>query len=211
MSKPVGILPPAERRRRNRDEVIAAILDAARAVMRERGVAGLSLHEVARRVGMRAPSLYGYFPSKAALYDTLFRQGLELLRAHLRRLAYDRPFWQGLEGAFEAYHIFSAESPELYQLVFERPVPGFLPSEESMALSLGLMSDLHEQVTNAVGRGEIDPPLPVPEASNFLIALFHGLTSQQMANEPNASAGTGRYTSLAPVAIALLRASWTPR
>jgi AcrR family transcriptional regulator len=203
------IPPPGERRRRNREEVAAAILDAAHAVMRERGVAGLSLHEVARRVGMRAPSLYEYFPSKAALYDTLFRQGLERLRTTLQRLAYDRPFWEGLEGAFEAYHVFVADSPELYQLVFERPVPGFVPSEESMAASRELLSDLQESVANAIARGEIDPPLPVPEAADLLIALLHGLTSQQRANEPDTTTSTGRYTRLAPTVIALLRASWT--
>lgn len=211
MSESGAILPPAERRRRNRAEVTAAILEVARAVMRERGVAGLSLHEVARRVGMRAPSLYGYFASKAALYDTLFRQGLAQLRATLQRLAYERPFWEGLDGAFEAYHVFGTEAPELYHLVFERPVPGFVPSAESMTASRALLSELREQVAHAIARGEIAPPLPVPEAADLLIALLHGLTSQQMANEPDAPAGTGRYTRLAPAAIALLRASWTPR
>ena len=49
-----------------------AILAAARAVMREQGVAALSLREVARRVQMQAPSLYAYFPSKMALCDALF-------------------------------------------------------------------------------------------------------------------------------------------
>jgi AcrR family transcriptional regulator len=137
VNEPGGILPPVERRLRNREEVVATILDAAGAVMGERGMAGLSLHEVARRVGMRATSLYGYSSSKAALYDTLFHQGLKRVRATVQRLAYDRPFWEEPEGAFAAYRVFAAESPELYRLVFERPVPGFVPSEESMAASQG--------------------------------------------------------------------------
>ncbi len=61
------VLSPRERRQRNREEMVAAILDAARAVMREEGVAALNLHEVARRVGLRTPSLYEYFPGKMAL------------------------------------------------------------------------------------------------------------------------------------------------
>jgi AcrR family transcriptional regulator len=58
------IAHPAARRRRHREETIEAILSAARAVMRKEGVAGLNLQEVARRVGVRAPSLYEYFPQQ---------------------------------------------------------------------------------------------------------------------------------------------------
>src|SRR6266567_1421463 len=70
------VLSPKERRQRNREEMVAAILEAARAVMREEGVAALNLHEVARRVGLRTPSLYEYFPGKMALYDALYRFGI---------------------------------------------------------------------------------------------------------------------------------------
>src|SRR5947208_9241711 len=75
------LLAPRDRRRRNREQVIAAILDAARLVMRERGVADLNLREVARRVSMQTPSLYEYFPRKSALYDALFLAGFRLFQA----------------------------------------------------------------------------------------------------------------------------------
>ena len=50
---------------RNREAATQSILDAARAIMREEGVAALSMQELARRMDMRAPSLYNYFNSKA--------------------------------------------------------------------------------------------------------------------------------------------------
>ena len=53
------------------------MLDVALAVMAEQGVAGLTLGEVARRMGIRTPSLYGYFDGKHALYDALFARGWE--------------------------------------------------------------------------------------------------------------------------------------
>jgi len=43
------------------------------------GVAGLSVGEIARRMGIRPPSVYVYFPSKHALYDALFARGAQLL------------------------------------------------------------------------------------------------------------------------------------
>src|SRR5688500_10841450 len=124
---------PAERRQRNREEVRKAILDAARDVMREQGVAALSLREVARRVHMQAPSLYAYFPSKMALYDALF-----LMAVRLRAESRDRDdegvtdFWDRLQVRFEGYMRFAQENPDLYQLAYERPVPGFVPSAESL-------------------------------------------------------------------------------
>ena len=79
---PTPVLSPQARRERNREEMRRAILDAARAVMREQGVAALSLREVARRVKLQAPSLYAYFPSKMALYDALFLEGMRTFRTY---------------------------------------------------------------------------------------------------------------------------------
>src|SRR5260221_12872424 len=91
MEKQKSILSPKERRQRNRDrnreEMKAAILDAARAVMRDEGVAPLNLQEVARRAGVRAPSLYDYFPGKMAIYHPLLRMLSPLSRDRIGLLA----------------------------------------------------------------------------------------------------------------------------
>src|SRR4030088_1335540 len=117
------VLSPKERRQRNRQEMMTAILDAARSVMREEGVAALNLHEVARRVGLRAPSLYEYWPSKMALYDALYRFGLHLYakgREHLAPLPpHPASFWEHARAELEHYMTFAQENPDLYQLVFE--------------------------------------------------------------------------------------------
>ncbi len=99
------VLSPKERRQRNREEMMTAILDAARFVMREEGVAALNLHEVARRVGLRTPSLYEYFPGKMALYDALYRFGIRLYAAGREQLAPITPlpasFWDHARGELE--------------------------------------------------------------------------------------------------------------
>src|SRR5260370_38335829 len=65
----------ADRRPRRRQETRAEILDIAADVMTEEGVNGLSLAEVARRLGVQPPSLYKCFPSLMAVYDELFSRG----------------------------------------------------------------------------------------------------------------------------------------
>src|SRR3954464_11564573 len=72
-------IPVLDRRQRRRLETIEEVLDVAAELMREQGVAGLSIGEVARRMGIRPPSLYVYFDSKNALYAPLFERGATLI------------------------------------------------------------------------------------------------------------------------------------
>jgi AcrR family transcriptional regulator len=62
---------------RRREAKIATIVEAAWTLSNEEGVAALSLHGLARKVGMRQPSLYEYFSSKNALYDAMFADGTD--------------------------------------------------------------------------------------------------------------------------------------
>jgi AcrR family transcriptional regulator len=200
---------PAERRQRNREEVRFAILEAARAVMREQGVAALSLREVARRVNMQAPSLYAYFPSKMALYDALFLMGVRMRAAYRERGEAGREgFWDRLEGRFESYMRFAQEHPELYQLAYERPVPGFTPSTESLEEAFQAPAGFEQMLTDAVAAGDIVLDMPVAQARDLLIGMIHGLTAHHMANEPELPVGSGRFGSQIPAAIALFRAKW---
>jgi len=59
------------RRERRRENSREEILDAARSILLERGIAGATLEAVARAVGMSKAALYYYFPSKEALFFEL--------------------------------------------------------------------------------------------------------------------------------------------
>ena len=64
-----------DRRQRRRLQTIQELLDHAIAIMSEQGVGALTVAEVARRIGVKGPSLYKYVPSLYALYDALFARG----------------------------------------------------------------------------------------------------------------------------------------
>src|SRR6266699_3524741 len=208
------VLSPKERRQRNREEMIAAILEAARAVMREEGVAALNLHEVARRVGLRAPSLYEYFPGKMALYDALYRFGIRLYAEGREQLAPVTPlltsFWEHVRGELEHYMTFAVAHPELYQLVFERPVPGFVPSPESLEEGARILAHSDQILKQALEQGNLALGLPPEQARDLFIGMMHGLTALHMANEPELPMGTGRFGSLIEAALALFQAAWSP-
>jgi len=205
---------PVERRRRNRAEVTEAILAAARVVMRAQGVGALNLQEVARRVGMRAPSLYEYFPNKAAIYDALFLRGTQLFGEYMARAVpphteRDDP-WAAFQSAMGAYMAFATDHPDLYHLVFERPVPGFAPSSATMEVSSGVLGRAVRAITAAEEAGIMTPGLPPAQAFDLLNAMMHGLTALHMANEPDQPAGTGRFGALIPAAMTLFQKAWSP-
>src|SRR5580658_1124511 len=115
-----------DRRARRRQETIHEILDIARDVMTEEGVNGLSLAEVARRLGVQPPSLYKYFPSLMAVYDALFLRGQrEHLAVMCRAMAGADPGLDALIAGLEASGRWLLANRAIAQLLFWRPVPNF--------------------------------------------------------------------------------------
>lgn len=200
--------PTSMRKQRNREATIQTILDTARAIMREEGVAALSMQELARRMEMRAPSLYNYFSGKMDIYDALFRLGFTLyagrIEAMLKNVA---TLSDEIRFHFEAYLSFAIENPELYQLCFERPVPGFVPSEESLRLSFGILQRSYERAEHT--RNEYAPEIDLSpqQIVDLVIAMSHGLTAMHLANEPQLPMGQGRFGALIPVFLSILEKS----
>src|SRR5438270_7118830 len=133
---PLNEAQPLDRRQRRRQETIEEVLDIAVEIMTEQGVAGLSIGEVARRMGIRPPSLYVYFPSKEAIYDAVFLRGgqaiLEHIREHTAHLdTHDGSLTEILLIACEAMVRWCVEHPAYTQMLFWRPVPGYVPSEQA--------------------------------------------------------------------------------
>ena len=112
----------------------ADIVAVAWELARENGLSGLSLRDLARRLGMAAPSLYSYFASKNALYDAMFADGY---RAFLALEApVDGPDLRtALRSNAEQFVRFGTEDPVRFMLLFQRTIPGFEPSPESWDLA----------------------------------------------------------------------------
>lgn len=198
-----------DRRTLHREETIEEILQIARGEMREKGVAALSLGEIARRMGIKTPSLYNYFDSKDAIYDELFRRGYqqytEILESSGRRRGGAR---ERLTLALEDYMRFAQENPDLYQLMFQRPVPGFVPSDQAYAASLNMLETGRAEMQSILHSGELAFDVSVEEALDLVIALMHGLTEMHLANNPESPVGQGRYGKLIPAAVNLLMDAW---
>jgi len=197
-SRPAG----TDRRLLRRQQTIEEALDAAVAIMEESGVGGLSMSEMARRLGMRQPSLYKYFPSLHAVYDALFARGVAGSGAAVRAAVAEGP--RGvvtIRAAGRALVRWAVENPALAQLLYWRPVPGFAPTAATFAPSVALMGQLHAAFAAAVRAGVLHPDAASEEAPRLFTVVLSGLISQQMANEPGAGYDTGMFSSLTDAAL----------
>lgn len=170
---------------RRREATTAEILEAAWQVAAEEGIAGLSLREVADRVGMRTPSLYSYFGSKHDLYDAMFAAGNRALVTHIRDMdkAMDNDLEQPADPRERAraylrrFVEFCVAEPARYQLLFQRTIPGFEPSPESYALA-------QEAYELAVLRPLREVGVTDEASIDLATAVGAGLAAQQLANDP---------------------------
>jgi AcrR family transcriptional regulator len=193
---------PHSRRLARRQQTIEEALDTAVVIMTEGGVGGLSMSEIARRLGIRQPSLYKYFPSLHAVYDALFARGLAL--SHAAVLAAIEPLPAGvarIRAGGSAWIRWAVENPALTQLLIWRPVPGFAPSEATFAASVAQMEQIGEEFAEAVRLGQLRPEASSAEALRLYTVVLSGVVSQQMANEPGAKYDTGIFSSLSDSAF----------
>jgi AcrR family transcriptional regulator len=199
------------RRARRRQETIAEILDIAVGIMTEEGVNGLSLAEIARRLGVQPPSLYRYFPSLMAVYDELFRRGqAEHLAIMRQAMSAAEPGLDTLTAGLEASGRWLLANRAIAQLMFWRPVPSFEPSAEAFALSVEMVALERAAMTDAVAAGQLGPEADSDEAIYLVSTLIVGVLSQAMANEPGLGWGEGRFTSQFPRLMKLLIAAYPP-
>jgi len=205
---------PADRRQRRRQETIEEILDIALDVMAEHGVAGLSLGEVARRVGIRPPSLYGYFPSKQALYDAVFARGagaiLEAMSTSYPQVRDVQPLTAALLLAARRFTAWCLANPVYSQLLFWRPVPGFTPSDASYSAAVALVDLTRTWFADLRDAGLIRPDADLDLALRDWVVLTAGVISQQMANGPDEDVDTGRFTAALPNLIDMFAHTYGP-
>ncbi len=200
-----------DRRARHRQETIAEILDIATNVMTEEGVNGLSLAEIARRLGVQPPSLYKYFPSLMAVYDELFRRGqAEHLAVMQEAMASAEPGLDALTAGLEASGRWLLANRAIAQLLFWRPVPSFEPSPEALAPSVDMVDLQRAAMADAVAAGQLGPEADSDEAIYLVSTLITGVLSQAMANEPGLPWGQGRFTPQFPKLMKLLAAAYPP-
>lgn len=167
-----------------REQAREAVLAAAWEVVREDGLAALSLRELARRAGITTPTVYAYFESKNAILDAMFAQAAQTFVEFMSSLPVSDDPAADMAAAARAFIDFCVSDVPRYQLLFQHSVPGFAPSPESYEIAVSALA----LARDLLARNGVHDPRHL----DIWTAITTGLVGQQISNDPDGD----RWTSL---------------
>ena len=155
------------------------------------------MRELGARVGLHASSLYQYFASKDAIYDALFALGHRELQAWMAERDRAGTPIEVFKRGSRRFVEFCLADEVRYQLLFQRTVPGFVPSETSMALAWQSFQDMAAALA--------DMGVTDPADVDLWTAVQMGITAQQWANDPGGSRFSDHLESAIDMFVAHVR------
>jgi AcrR family transcriptional regulator len=171
-------MSPRPRREERHPDLSNAIKDSAWKQITEFGAAALNLRAIARDLGIAAPSIYNYFPSRDDLvtalivdaYNSLAEAQEAALESGLAESLSTKLFSLGI-----AYRNWVVKYPHRYQLIFGTPIPNYQAPDD----------------------------ITIPAATRALVPLIKIIQDLYSAN----ALRTERLTEMSPQLESMLR-SW---
>jgi AcrR family transcriptional regulator len=153
----------------------AALLDEAERTLRERGVEGLSLRELARQVGVSHAAPRRHFPEREALLDALAETGFvrlgEEVRVAIDAAGEDVP--AQLQAVATVYVGFAIRDAALLELMFSNKAVGRAATREQASRLFAAFGEL-------ISRGQEAGVLPSGDPdrlSLLVIATMQGIAA----------------------------------
>jgi AcrR family transcriptional regulator len=148
--------PRATERQTNLQE---AIKDTAWKQIAEPGASSLSLRSIARELGITAPAIYNYYPSRDDLVTALivdaFTSLAEAQETSITGLAENRRAVR-LSALGLAYREWAVTYPQRYHLIFGTPIPNYTaPEEVTLPAAAQALVPLIRAIQDLVSAGEL--------------------------------------------------------
>lgn len=147
------------------------ILAETVACMESTGQPVVSLHEVARRLGVKTPSLYNHIKNTKELRYEIFQYAIGQFVANQRAATANKRKDEAVRAFAEAYHTFATENKGLYRLIMS------IPSEEderAKEVAIPLLETVVEILTD-YGLTEES----VAHWQRVFRAILHGFISEE--------------------------------
>ena len=181
------------------------ILDAAGWLLAEYGPQALTVRRVASAVGCSTTVLYTMFGGKGGLADALYREGFERLTRRLEEAenaddAPEDPVGRAAALAI-AYRQSALADRNYYEVMFGRAIPGFEPSEESLAVTNASLAMLASAVREAMDAGVLVDG-DAGAVAEVLWAAAHGVVSLELTGYFTPEVAAEHYRTLCQAAMA---------
>jgi AcrR family transcriptional regulator len=147
------------------------ICQAVRRLLESGGEENLSMQAIADAVGIRAPSLYKRFSSRADLLSTAARDALRELAESLQEAVEINKPSESLERMAHLYRKFAKKSPRTYTLIFAESLA---PRDDLLAARQAVAEPLLSLLTPALGKETAS------YAARLLVSYLHGFLSMEL-------------------------------
>jgi AcrR family transcriptional regulator len=165
-----------------------ACIQAAREVIAEQGIEGLSLRDVARKLGVSHQAPYRHYPSRDHLLAAIMQRCFEDFANYLDQ-ASQAHATDALRGMGEAYMRYAAQHPLEYRLMFGTPWPEPAAHPELVRHAVHafdlLRNQLLQHLQQRASAPQSDMLALLAQAelqSLFIWSALHGMASIEQAN-----------------------------
>lgn len=192
---------PLTPRQRGRVAALEDIKRLGRAQIAAHGLAGLSLREVAREMGLVSSAVYRYFPSREALLTALVAEAYDGLGAAVE--AADAPLdrddiaGRWIAGA-RALRAWALAHPTDYTIVYGPPLAGYEAPPETYRPAQRSVEVLFDALERGWRAGRLRPLAPGPGLEPGLRAAVDELRARRGLTAPaeTVAAGLEAWTQL---------------
>ncbi|WP_196450402.1 TetR/AcrR family transcriptional regulator [Planomonospora sp. ID82291] len=180
------------------------LVEAGLRVLREHGAAELTLRRVAEAAGASTMGIYTGFGGRTGLLEAIYLRGFESLRDALEPHAGstaenttgstaggsdgtpdgapDGAPVERIRAVALAYRRFALADPELYALMFERPIPDFDPSPDLRRRALGMTFGLLTDATRDAVRARLISAADPVRAAYLVWTAIHGMVGIELTH-----------------------------
>lgn len=207
-------------REAQREDLRERIVEAARDLVSEKGLEGLSMRALALRIGHSPGTIYLHFQDKDELLRSVMAEGFrrmgEMTRAEMEKLGASASHMERFAATGRGYARFALEHTGYFRAMFKMPRVAHLEACPELPAD-ALPEDYEESKEHGVmllrkaaeaGQVEVGDP---DRAMAVAWGLIHGLTSLYLSGHLRDQAETHEeFMGLIESAIGALRTGWQP-
>ncbi|HRE46550.1 MAG TPA: TetR/AcrR family transcriptional regulator, partial [Aggregatilineales bacterium] len=165
------------------------IKQAARALMVEKGTAGVTIRGIAKRLAVTPPALYTYVHSVDDLITALIVEDFTALSDALAAAAQmkkETPVLR-LRGVLRAYRQWAVDHPMDFQLIYGNPIPGYVaPREVTVPAVARGFAVIIRTIEDVLKTERYQPQPPYDRVPQALTGRIAQLRQDYAAAEPDA-------------------------
>ena len=171
------------RKERQKEELKAKILEAAKELFMLKGFEDTSIRNIAEKIEYSPTTIYLYFKDKDDIFYALHMEGFTLLNQYFRPLGHVEDPFERLKAINKAYINFALENGEFYGLMFiiRSPMNSLSKDDSSWDEGNRAFDFLLNTVNQCISKGYFKGMNP--EVLAFTVwSMVHGIVSLEIRN-----------------------------